>query len=383
MVRIANVIIMQAIKDRASTIRIEADRRGVRVRCRIDGVLREVMVIPKYTHSPLVARFKVMARVNVAEHRLAQDGVIYIHYQNREYILPTHFMPSHFGELVEVHIRPAELISLEKLGLARNVLAKLQEPLTVSKGVVLFYTTDRMMLTQLLYGALVGNICVENSVLIVEEDQFIGLPGTEQIRVNPKAGLTLASILRQSQKYDIDVMMVSRIPDLETASKIFDFPARRVIAGMEVNDTAQAFYTLKGMGVDPYSVALRVTAVIGCRQVRKPCLKCREPREHDRERLEREGIRFAGNEQDPQITAFFGRGCADCRHTGYQGQTGVFEVILTNDELKDRLLKFSEMSPQDRKIALSQATVWSFGQDAGAKLLAGETTIDEAVRLLR
>lgn len=384
MVRVANVIIIQAIKDRASTIRIEADRRGVRVRYRIDGELHEVMWVPKYVHSKLVAKFKEIAGVNVAEHQLAQDGIINIRHEGRDYVLPTHFMPAHFGELVEVHIRLARLIPLGKLGFPKEVSIDLKELLTVSKGLVLFYATDRMMLTQLLYGALDGNIRVENSVLIAEEEPFIDLPGTEQVRVNPKAGLTMASILRQSQKHDIDVMLVSRIPDLETAVKLFDFPDRRIIAGMEVNDTAQAFYSLMGMGVDPYNVALRVTAVVGCRQVRKPCPRCREPRtvqSQYQERLKQAGLRFAETE-DPAIT-YFGRGCAACRHTGHHGLTGVFEVVVSNDELKDTLLKFPQISPKDRKIALSRATRWSFAQDVEAKLFAGETTLEEAIRILR
>jgi len=380
-IRVVNVIIQQAIKDRASDIHVEPDRRGVRIRYRIDGVLHEVMRVPKYVHAPLVSRIKIMGDMNIAERRIPQDGRIHIRHEGKDFDLRVSSLPTVFGEKVVMRIldQSSVLIGLNKLGMLGETQAQLESIMVQPNGMILSTGPTGSGKTTTQYSILNKINSVEKNILTIEDPVEYQLPGLSQVHVNRKAGLTFASAMRSFLRQDPDIIMVGEIRDLETAETAVQasLTGHLVLSTLHTNDAPSAVTRLMDMGVEPFLIASSVIGILAQRLSRRICQNCREPYKPPAEALHRVGF----NVDDMENVVFYrGRGCEQCRHTGYRGRTGVFEMMLFNEEIADLTVKRAPLS-EIRNAALANG-MKSLKLDGFQKVLEGQTTVEEVMRVI-
>ncbi len=380
-IRVVNVVIQQAIKDRASDIHVEPDRRGVRIRYRIDGVLHEVMRVPKYVHAPLVSRIKIMGDMNIAERRLPQDGRIHIRHEGRDYDLRVSSLPTVFGEKVVMRIldQSSVLIGLNKLGMFAETQAQLESIIVQPNGMILSTGPTGSGKTTTQYSILNKINSVERNILTIEDPVEYQLPGLSQVHVNRKAGLTFASAMRSFLRQDPDIIMVGEIRDLETAETAVQasLTGHLVLSTLHTNDAPSAITRLMDMGVEPFLIASSIIGILAQRLGRRICPNCKEPYKPPIEALHRVGF----NVEDMENVVFYrGRGCEQCRHTGYKGRQGIYEMMLINEEIQDLTVKRAPLS-EIRAAALANG-MKTLKMDGFQKVLEGITTVEEVMRVV-
>jgi len=380
-IRVVNVVIQQAIKDRASDIHVEPDRRGVRIRYRIDGVLHEVMRVPKYVHAPLVSRIKIMADMNIAERRIPQDGRIHIRHEGKDYDLRVSSLPTVFGEKVVMRIldQSSVLIGLNKLGMLGETQAQLESVIVQPNGMILSTGPTGSGKTTTQYSILNKINSVEKNILTIEDPVEYQLPGLSQVHVNRKAGLTFASAMRSFLRQDPDIIMVGEIRDLETAETAVQasLTGHLVLSTLHTNDAPSAVTRLMDMGVEPFLIASSIVGILAQRLARRICQNCKEPYKPPAEALHRVGF----NVDDMENVVFYrGRGCEQCRHTGYRGRNGIFEMLLVNEEVADLTVKRAPLS-EIRAAALAGG-MKTLKMDGFQKVLEGMTTVEEIMRVI-
>jgi type IV pilus assembly protein PilB len=380
-IRVVNVIIQQAIKDRASDIHVEPDRRGVRIRYRIDGVLHEVMRVPKYVHAPLVSRIKIMSDMNIAERRLPQDGRIHVRHEGRDFDLRVSSLPTVFGEKVVMRIldQTSVLIGLNKLGMFAETQAQLESIMVQPNGMILSTGPTGSGKTTTQYSILNKINSVERNILTIEDPVEYQLPGLSQVHVNRKAGLTFASAMRSFLRQDPDIIMVGEIRDLETAETAVQasLTGHLVLSTLHTNDAPSAITRLMDMGVEPFLIASSVIGILAQRLGRRICQNCKEPYKPPAEALHRVGF----NVEDMENVVFYrGRGCEQCRHTGYRGRQGIFEMMIINEEIADLTVKRAPLS-EIRAAALANG-MKTLKMDGFQKVLEGITTVEEVMRVV-
>ncbi|HIE50437.1 MAG TPA: type II secretion system protein GspE [Armatimonadetes bacterium] len=381
-IRIVNSLIIQAINDGASDIHVEPQRRNVRIRYRIDGVLHEVMTVPKYVHPPLISRIKIMAELDIAERRLPQDGRIPIRHKGRNYDLRVSVVPSMNGEKAVMRIldQQSVLIGLGKLGLFPDTQAELERLIIQPYGILLSTGPTGAGKTTTQYSILNKINSVEKNIITIEDPIEYQLPGITQVAVNRKAGLTFATALRSFVRQDPDIMMVGEIRDLETADLAVEasLTGHLVLSTLHTNDAPTAITRLNDIGVEPFLIAASLIGVLAQRLVRKICPKCKEPYNPPMEALERLGF-----EPDPDnpITFYRGRGCEECRHTGFKGRTGIFELMSIDAELAELIVK--NASAMELREAARAKGMRTLQEDGLKKVLEGITTIDELIRVVQ
>jgi type IV pilus assembly protein PilB len=380
-IRVVNVVIQQGIKDRASDIHIEPDRRGVRIRYRIDGVLHEVMRVPKYVHAPLVSRIKIMADMNIAERRLPQDGRIHIRHEGKDFDLRVSSLPTVFGEKVVMRIldQSSVLIGLNKLGMFAETQAQLESIIVQPNGMILSTGPTGSGKTTTQYSILNKINSVERNILTIEDPVEYQLPGLSQVHVNRKAGLTFASAMRSFLRQDPDIIMVGEIRDLETAETAVQasLTGHLVLSTLHTNDAPSAITRLMDMGVEPFLIASSIIGILAQRLGRRICPNCKEPYKPPAEALHRVGF----NVEDMENVVFYrGRGCEQCRHTGYRGRQGIFEMMIINEEIQDLTVKRAPLS-EIRAAALANG-MKTLKMDGFQKVLEGITTVEEVMRVV-
>jgi len=380
-IRVVNVVIQQAIKDRASDIHVEPDRRGVRIRYRIDGVLHEVMRVPKYVHAPLVSRIKIMGDMNIAERRIPQDGRIHVRHEGKDYDLRVSSLPTVFGEKVVMRIldQSSVLIGLNKLGMLAETQAQLESIIVQPNGMILSTGPTGSGKTTTQYSILNKINSVEKNILTIEDPVEYQLPGLSQVHVNRKAGLTFASAMRSFLRQDPDIIMVGEIRDLETAETAVQasLTGHLVLSTLHTNDAPSAITRLMDMGVEPFLIASSIVGVLAQRLGRRICQNCKEPYKPPAEALRRVGF----NVDDTENVVFYrGRGCEQCRHTGYRGRNGIFEMMIINEEVADLCVKRAPLS-EIRAAALANG-MKTLKQDGFQKVLEGLTTVEEVMRVV-
>ncbi len=380
-IRVVNVVIQQAIKDRASDIHIEPDRRGVRIRYRIDGVLHEVMRVPKYVHAPLVSRIKIMGDMNIAERRLPQDGRIHIRHEGKDFDLRVSSLPTVFGEKVVMRIldQSSVLIGLNKLGMFAETQAQLESIMVQPNGMILSTGPTGSGKTTTQYSILNKINSVERNILTIEDPVEYQLPGLSQVHVNRKAGLTFASAMRSFLRQDPDIIMVGEIRDLETAETAVQasLTGHLVLSTLHTNDAPSAITRLMDMGVEPFLIASSIIGILAQRLGRRICPNCKEPYKPPAEALHRVGF----NVEDMENVVFYrGRGCEQCRHTGYRGRQGIFEMMIINEEIQDLTVKRAPLS-EIRAAALANG-MKTLKMDGFQKVLEGITTVEEVMRVV-
>ncbi len=378
-VRLVNLLIENAVTSDASDIHIEPFEDNLRVRYRIDGVLFDAETPPKRLKAAVTSRIKIMAELNIAERRLPQDGRIRMNLQGRKLDIRVSTIPTIHGESVVMRIldRATVLMPFERLGFDPRTQRYIERLIQLPHGMLLVTGPTGSGKTTTLYAALDKINSPGKKIITIEDPVEYQLRGVNQIHVKPKIGLTFASGLRHIVRQDPDVIMVGEIRDLETADISIHaaLTGHLVFSTLHTNDAPGALTRLLDMGAEPFLVSSVLEGVLAQRLVRIICAACRlayEPEGKD--------LRTVGIEALPRgVTLFRGKGCADCRGTGYRGRTGIYEFLPMTEELRSLTLRKSPGHEiRQRAIAAGMQTL---RQDGWAKCCAGVTTIDEVQRV--
>ena len=380
-VRLANTIIQQAVKERASDVHIEPDRRGMCIRYRIDGVLHEVMQAPKFIQAPLLGRYAVMADFNRATHRgKPQRGVIGIKYEDALYQIHISASPTLYGDKLMLKIldKAAVMGGLNKLGLTPEVQAKLEELAQQPSGLLLFAgprgagrsTTQYCMLSKL--------NSIERSLLTIEPYSSYQLGGIAQVDLRQKRGLTYRDVWSAAQ--DVDVLHIERIANAETADLAVSAAEAGVLvlAAIDAPDAVSGLLRLTELGISADRACRVVRGVLAQSLVRRICAACKEFYEVDAVEMRRFGFRPVNSSQKVQLAR--GAGCEQCRHRGYKGRLGVFELLVMNVEIADLLTRCGG-APRIEDAARGNG-MHLLAEDSLVKILEGQTTPEEVMRTL-
>lgn len=377
-VQIVNGLISQAIRMKASDIHIEPRESEVTVRFRIDGVLRQVASLPRSAHPLISSRLKVMARMNIAEKRLPQDGRILISSDGKEVDLRVSTLPTIFGEKIVARIldRSDILIGLEKLGLFSDSLDKIEKLISKPYGMILVTGPTGSGKTTTLYSMLERLNKTEKNIITVEDPVEYQLKGINQVQVNEKIGLTFSNLLRYILRQDPDIIMVGEIRDTETAEIAVRsaLTGHLVLSTLHTNDAPSAITRLIDMGIEPYLVASSVIGIIAQRLIRKVCESCKK------ERVVQEGDIWVAEGLEPGTLYYVGEGCEECGETGYKGRTGIFEVMLISEEIQRLTVERSPAS-KIRQQAIREGMI-TLKEDGIRKVKMGITTPEEIVRVV-
>jgi type IV pilus assembly protein PilB len=381
-IRVANTIIQQAIKEGASDIHIEPDRRGLRIRYRVDGVMHETMTMPKYIQPPLISRYKIMAEMNIAERRIPQDGRIPIKYENKDFDLRVSCLPSIFGEKIVCRIldKQSVLIGLNKLGFTPELQSQLEELVQQPNGMVLSTGPTGSGKTTTQYSVLNKLNSIEKNILTIEDPCEYQLSGITQVQVNKKAGLTFSTALRSFLRQDPDIIMVGEMRDLETAEIAIEsaLTGHLVLSTLHTNDAPSAVIRMVDMGVEPFLISATIIGVLAQRLGRKICTNCKEPYETPATDLRRFG--FKPESPDQMVTLWRGKGCELCRHTGYKGRLGLYSLMRVNDEVAELIVRRASLN--DIRDASKANGMHELREDGLQKVLDGITTPDEVMRVV-
>jgi len=378
-IKLVNLMLHQAIQDRASDVHIEPFENQTRIRYRIDGVLHEASTPPKRLHPAIVSRVKIMADMNIAERRLPQDGRIRLRFSGRQIDMRVSTVPTLFGEGVVIRLldKSVGLMELEDLGMPAAALSKFGAVIRKPHGIILVTGPTGSGKTTTLYAALSRITSPERKVITIEDPVEYQLPGANQINVRPGIGLTFASGLRHIVRQDPDIIMVGEIRDRETADIAIHaaLTGHLVFSTLHTNDSAGALTRLLDMGIEPYLVASSVVAVLAQRLVRLICAECKQPATLDAVALAELGT--APGERET-FAACRGLGCDHCRSTGYLGRTAVVELLPIDEQVRSQVLAKASAS-QIKQLAVA-AGMTTLLADAREKVRAGRTTVEEVLR---
>jgi type IV pilus assembly protein PilB len=375
-VKLANALMLRAISMRASDIHIEPHQRRVRVRFRIDGLLQEVMTIPKDLQHALVSRIKIIATLDIAERRIPQDGRCTLVAPQGQFDFRVSTFPGVFGEKVVIRIldKNAATIDMNKLGMSEECLRRLQQRLIEPQGLILVTGPTGSGKTTTLYASLHYINKVFRNIITIEDPVEYQLDGICQGNVNPRAGVTFATGLRAILRQDPDVILVGEVRDGETASIAVEsaLTGHLVLTSLHANDSASAITRLVDMGIEPFLLGSSLTCSIAQRLVRTICPKCEESYEPDSVALQLLELPLDGDYKR-------GRGCDHCAKTGYRGRCGVYEVLEISSDIR-RMVVAGRHSTEIRDAATA-AGMTDLRGDARLKVLQGVTTVEEVLRV--
>lgn len=382
-IRMVNLLISRAVEMRASDIHIEPFERKLKVRYRIDGVLREVDAPPSRLRAAVISRVKLMAKLNIAETRLPQDGRIRLVIRGKEIDLRVSTVPSMHGESLVLRVLDKGSVALDfpTLGFEKQLLKSYLDLLDRPHGILLVTGPTGSGKTTTLYTSLLRLNTGERKILTVEDPIEYQLEGINQVQVKPQIGLGFANVLRSFLRQDPDVIMIGEIRDLETAEIAVQaaLTGHKVLSTLHTNDAATTITRLLDMGVEDYLLTSTVNGVVAQRLVRTLCGHCREPRPVLPEMVEQLQLgRFTSS--DP-ITLYQATGCEHCNGSGYLGRTGLLELLVLSDPIRRLILRRAEA--HEIKRAAAEAGMRTMYQDGVYKILAGTTTLEEVLRVTR
>ncbi len=379
-IRLVNNIISQSAKARASDIHIEPSREQIKVRYRIDGVLYDLLTPPKHIQAALISRVKVMAKLDIAEKRLPQDGRFDVKIGNTEIDVRVSTIPTAAGERVVMRLlnKTSALFDITDLGASPTHMDQLKRLVAAPNGIILVTGPTGSGKTTSLYAVLSHINTPDINIITVEDPVEYQIDGINQIQVNPKIGLTFASGLRSIVRQDPDVILVGEIRDRETAEIAVQsaLTGHMVFSTLHTNDSPSAITRLVDIGIEPFLISSSVNAVIAQRLVRKLCPDCREPGRYGAAALSRIGL---DAQAAAEGTIYQPKGCEQCVQTGYRGRVGIFEFMIMTESLKNLILQaFDAGAIKAQAIREGMITLQ---QDANRKVLAGITSVDEAFRV--
>jgi general secretion pathway protein E len=381
-IRLVNHLIARAVESRASDIHIEPFQNRLAVRYRIDGILRDVPPPPTRLKPAIVSRIKIMAKLNIAERRLPQDGRIRIAVQGREFDLRVSTAPTLHGESVVMRIldRSSLVSDLATLGFFEDAIPTFLGVLEQPQGILLVTGPTGSGKTTTLYTCLQRLNSPEKKLFTVEDPVEYQLDGVNQIQVKPQIGLAFAQVLRSILRQDPDIIMIGEMRDLETAQIGIQaaLTGHLVLSTLHTNSAAASVTRLLDMGVEDYLVTSTITGILAQRLVRKLCTECREPYTALPELAAQ--LRIVTADAAP-VTLFRARGCESCRSTGYLGRVGVMEFLVMTDALRRQVLRHAEAG-EIHRIAAEEGMRTMY-EDGIRKALAGITSIEEVLRVTR
>lgn len=377
-IKLVNLIIARALESRASDIHVEPFEDELIIRFRIDGVLHNVETAPKKLQAAIVSRIKIMAKLNIAERRLPQDGRIRIKVSNKEIDLRISTIPVLYGESIVMRILDKEgiVIDLERLGFADNMLSQFHKLIQKPNGIILVTGPTGSGKTTTLYGVLDKINSPEKKIITVEDPIEYQLKGVNQIQVKPQIGLNFANTLRHIVRQDPDVIMIGEIRDLETAEIAVQsaLTGHLVLSTLHTNDAPSAITRLLDLGLESFLLSSTIRGILAQRLVRIICPHCREEITSE-DALETLAL---SDDQTP-VASYRGRGCEKCTFTGYLGRLGIFELLVIDDNIR-RLILRSTDAAELREMAVKNGmqTILGDGKD---KVRNGITTLSEVYRV--
>jgi type IV pilus assembly protein PilB len=378
-VRLVNLVLLQAIKDKASDIHFEPFEDEFKMRYRIDGVLYEMIPPPRHLALPIVSRVKVMADLDIAERRLPQDGRIELTVNNNPVDLRVSVLPTIFGESVVLRVldRSNIQLSLDRIGLRADELDNLRTLIRKPNGILVVTGPTGCGKTTTLYAALSELNEPTTKILTAEDPVEYDIDGLIQSQINTDQGLTFSRLLRSFLRQDPDVILVGEIRDLETAQIAVQasLTGHLVFSTLHTNDAPSAILRLLDLGVEGFLLTATIEAIIAQRLVRRICLKCKEEFTPTDEQL----MEMQLKRSDVQDRTFYrGRGCPACNHTGYRGRMAIFEIMPLDDHMRE--LVMSQASTNALRAASRQSGMRSLRETGLLAIYEGQTTIDEVVR---
>ncbi|MBI4435978.1 MAG: Flp pilus assembly complex ATPase component TadA [Candidatus Omnitrophica bacterium] len=375
-IKLVNMIVMQAIRDRASDIHVEPAETVLRIRYRIDGILHEIVTTPLELQPPIVSRIKILSKMDIAEKRIPQDGRFQMKSEGKEIDLRVSSFPTVYGENVVMRLldRSNLLLSLEDIGFPTATLKNYNQLIHRPYGIILVTGPTGSGKTTTLYATLQAINTVAKNIVTIEDPVEYHLELVRQCQVNPKVGLTFANGLRSIVRQDPDIVMVGEIRDMETAEIAIHaaLTGQLVFSTLHTNDAPSAVTRLVDMGIEPFLLSSSVVGVLAQRLVRIICLKCKASYTPPAELLKELNL--------PLNTLFYrGKGCSHCKNTGYRGRLGIFQLMLMTAEVRELILKNSS-ADQIRKEA-HRAGMITLRDDGLDKARQGITTVEEVLRV--
>jgi general secretion pathway protein E len=379
-IRLVNLIITRAIELRASDIHFEPFENQFRVRYRIDGVLHDVESPPKRLQSAIISRVKIMAKLNIAERRLPQDGRIILRVKGKEIDFRVSTIPTIYGESLVLRIldKSSIVLDVERLGFSEDTLRGFKELIQRPHGIILVTGPTGSGKTTTLYCALEKINSPEKKIITVEDPVEYQLDGVNQIQVKPSIGLTFANALRSIVRQDPDVILIGEIRDAETADIAIHsaLTGHLVLSTLHTNDAPSAVTRLVDMGMEDFLLSSTIIGILAQRLVRVACPSCREPYSPDQAILRE----LTGDEKgDQNLNLFEVKGCERCSHTGYWGRTGIFEFLKVSDAIQKLILEKKDSSvirEEARKHGMR-----TLREDGWVKVKQGVTTASEVIRV--
>jgi general secretion pathway protein E len=379
-IKLVNHVISQSIKARASDIHIEPYQDSFKIRYRVDGILYDLLTPPKWIQNSVISRIKVMAKLNIAEKRLPQDGRIEVKVGDQEIDVRISTLPTTFGERVVMRLlnKSESIFKLSEIGLARERLEILENIIKTPHGIILVTGPTGSGKTTTLYAILKTINTPDINIITIEDPVEYQIRGINQIQVNAKIDLTFARGLRSIVRQDPDVILIGEIRDKETADIAVQsaLTGHLVFSTLHTNDSASAITRLVDIGVEPFLISSAVVAVAAQRLVRVLCDECKKPYQPDEIALNNVGLTL---EQIHDHSLFKAQGCSACFHTGYKGRMAIIEIMQMNESLKQLILKTYDAN-LIRQEALNNQMV-TLRQAGIQKVLDGHTTIEEVFRV--
>ena len=381
-IKLVNLILSQAVRDGASDIHVEPYKDRVKIRKRVDGILYDMLTPQKHVQARLISRIKIMAKMDIAEKRLPQDGRIEIRIADKNIDLRVSSLPTAFGERVVMRLldKSNVLLSLEQLGMSSRDLDLLLKLIKAPHGIILVTGPTGSGKTTSLYSALTVLNQPDVNIITVEDPIEYQINGISQVQVNAKIDLTFANGLRTIVRQDPDIILVGEIRDIETADMAIQaaLTGHLVFSTLHTNDAASAVTRLIDMGVEPFLLSSSVNAIMAQRLVRKICPHCREAYRPAPEYLEQLALPSEFHDTD----LYLGRGCEECLHTGYKGRLGIYELMVLSEHIKSIILTTSDAGQIKREaLADPENPMFTLRMDGLQKVLDGVTTLEEVFRV--
>ncbi len=378
-VKLLNMILLQAIRDRAADIHLEPFEHEFKVRYRVDGVLYEMMPPPLHLAHSVISRVKVMASLDIAETRLPQDGRIELNVGGNPIDLRVSTLPTMFGESVVMRIldRTNLALDLEKLGFRPDELGEFRNLVAKPNGIILVTGPTGSGKTTTLYSVLMEANTIDSKIITTEDPVEYDLEGIVQVQVNEEIGLTFADCLRSILRQDPDKILVGEVRDLETAQIAVEssLTGHIVYSTLHTNDAPSSVTRILDLGLEPFLISATLEGVIAQRLARRICLQCKtayDPTEQELYELELTASETQGRE------FYFGKGCKSCNGTGYKGRVALFEMMLVNDRLRDMIM--NEGSTADLRSAAREDGMRTLRDSGLLQIYDGISTIEEVVK---
>ncbi len=377
--KLLNLVLLQAIRDKASDIHFEPFESEYKMRYRIDGVLYEMIPPPKYIAAALSSRIKVMASLDIAERRLPQDGRISLTVQGNPVDLRVSVLPTMFGESVVLRVLDRSQMSFDmgKLGLRPDDIKTVRQLINKPNGIIIVTGPTGCGKTTTLYSALSELNTIDVKVITTEDPVEYDMDGMIQVQMKPDIGLTFARCLRSILRQDPDIILVGEIRDLETAeiAAQASLTGHIVFTTLHTNDAPSSIARLLDLGVEPFLLTATIEGIVAQRLVRRICPSCKTTFEPDEAQLKQLNL----TEEEMRGKKFYyGRGCSKCNSTGYKGRTGVFEVMVFNEEIRD--LVMNRASTNVLRVAAQKAGMRQLRDNGLTAIFDGITTIDEIAK---